>query len=100
MAVTFHVRYQNEGNPRVRSKALQLYESSINLFTKISDESDLSSPISLALNNKASLFFDMGDYEACEYDLARLRWYISHVEQVTRGKHNVLLRGTTFCNKC
>jgi hypothetical protein len=72
MAVIFHQRSFFEREP-YRTKALHLYESSLDLFSKISIRYDLSGIIAVALNNRASLLFAMGDYESSERDMERLQ---------------------------
>ena len=82
MAICFHVMSQTVANKtRFSNKALQLYDSSINLFTKISDRHNMSGVIAVALNNKVSILFDRADYELCRQEREQLRWFMAQAEQ-------------------
>ena len=80
MAVIFHLKSQKE-NISFRTKALHLYESVIDLFSKVSTRFDLSGAIAVALNNKASLFFLEDEYEDSERELDRLETYMARAER-------------------
>lgn len=81
MAVVFHLRCQMENNCTVlRTKAVNLYEASVDLFSKVNAQFDLSGAISLALNNKASLLFLEDDYESSDRELTRLQMYMARAE--------------------
>lgn len=79
MAVVFHLKTQQEGTSFF-AKALHLYECSIDLFSKVTAQYDLSGAIALALNNKASLFYVADDYTSSERELSRLPAYMSQAE--------------------
>lgn len=93
MAVVFHQKSFIENDP-FRTKALHLYESSVDLFSKISSRYDLSGTIAVALNNKASLYFAIGDYESSDQELERLQSVMERAEYSTSTA--AILQGSDF----
>ena len=80
MAILFHKKSLLEESAAFHIKALQLYETSINLFSKVSGRYDLSAGISAAVNNKACIYFTIQDYENCTDELAKLPVYMARAE--------------------
>jgi hypothetical protein len=93
MAIVFHQKSLLESDPFV-TKALHLYESSVDLFSKISSRYDLSGTIALALNNKASLHFAGGDYESSDLELERLQSVMARAEYSMSTE--AILQGSDF----
>lgn len=81
MALTFERKGTNCGNKTCISKALQLYESSIDLFSKTSSRVDMSSVISAAINNKARIYFDYCNFEGSSHELERLHKFMAMADQ-------------------
>jgi hypothetical protein len=73
MAISFDLRARKTGNRSSFSKALQLYESCIDLFSKTSSRCDVSGIVAAASNNKARIFFEHCDFEGVGHELERLQ---------------------------
>lgn len=79
MALVLHKRSRQDKGVSL-PKALQLYGSSIDMFSKVSSHFDLSGVISAALNNKATIYFAGDDFEGSRRELARLQLYLTPAE--------------------
>ena len=77
MALAFDLRGEKARNGLYKTKALQLYEACIGLFSKTSSRVDLTSVIAAAGNNKARLFFEQSNYEDCKRELHRLQTFMT-----------------------
>ncbi|CAB9504128.1 expressed unknown protein [Seminavis robusta] len=94
MAVVFHCRSLKDPSGPFRAKALHLYESSVDLFSKINPRYDLSGTIAAALNNKASIYYAGGDFERCDHELDRLQRVMVQAEYSLSTGY--ILRGSDF----
>ena len=63
-----------------RTKALSLYESAADLFSKVSNRFDLSGAMSAALNNRACLFHANRDFEESIQELQQLQRLMQRAE--------------------
>ena len=93
MAIVYHMKSLID-NDLFRTKALHLYESSVDLFSKISSRYDLSATIAVALNNKASLYFARDEYESSDRELGRLQSIMERAEYSISTA--AILRGSDF----
>jgi hypothetical protein len=87
MALAAHQKFRECGDKIYQTKALQLYDSSIDFFSKASRYFDFAGVVSAALNNKASIYFDESMYDDLERDLAKLSRVLVVADQtITTGR--------------
>lgn len=72
MALAAHQKYYYSRNAIYLTKALQLYESSIEFFSKASRYVDFAGVVAAAYNNKVHLYYEEDRFDELERDLSSL----------------------------
>lgn len=75
MALTMDIKAKG-GNSAVSDKALHLYSSCLNLFSKTSSRVDLTSAMAAACNNKARIYFERCSFEDSNRELQHLQNFL------------------------
>ena len=87
MALAFDIRAKETSVAQTarsnvhRNKALQLYESAIDLFSKTSNRVDLTCSMAAASNNKARIYFEQCEYERSNAELVRLQAIMTRADR-------------------